>query len=461
MHVQAGQDPEAAARIVDSEFRLHGPTPWGIHAQDMQPDRIRDLQRRVRGTQQVEGRQQRFDGEMAVATGQAPAPQEGGQRVDMSLPVGAMEPTGGRYGPIVNGPTPNQRLIANMDAAREQRELERDQEVQVRGEMDDNVRAREAQRRAAMSPEERAQEDAAKGRDHSIQKHWQDYKRNQRKYENAGVDFGSYLAARGMSLNAAERQSYLMRVGDNHERQALAGARKETVAQRGMERVGSYHTKAEKALSNPDSTYQQRMAAYTTLGRLNPQMAEEYRNMAALETQRLVAEQSAAEAADLARFGKQPPAKEPEPSPQSITESVVKGLPHGASWDAAVEHVATQMPGDGPQQSAMAVNFLESLMWSQAAHGPGSFPPGSWMWAHMQDIVRPVGADGNRAPRPITLEQFNVAAARHGIQPPQARAIYEMVTAAPGAVPNTHAEVGEPEAEPAVVGAGPPAPGRG
>jgi hypothetical protein len=316
---------------------------------------------------------------------------------------------------------------------------------------EEQIAAKEKERRDAMDPAVREQMDSDRQRKLELNRLYQQYKKDILAHERDEVDFASYAKNNGFDgdFSPGEADRYVGRSNTDVEKAALGRQRQAVVMQNSMERAGNGHILPQRTLDNPDSTPNMRRAAYMTLSRVNPHMADEYLRLAELESGEINAKTQAQAAADLARFNN--PVK-PEPvqaDPTQVLDDVLAGAPDGANYDTIVTHAMASMPGETDEERlGNAQNYVQARVWDTAQRGP--LTEGSWMYGHMLGIIHPLAEDGRgRSEKPITFDQFRVLAAGHGVRPQQALAIYNHMTGK--GVPNNHAPVGAPDTDVAAV----------
>lgn len=464
--VNAGMDPTEAARIVDRRTEVSGPLPAGLWAQYNSPDAIRALKARVQEQKQREAKQDAFADEYNFVTG---APN-------------AKEPDSWSEGDgdMARAPTPGSSaaVLANREAAEAADWEARGTQMADRRKFDEQIRARELSRLEALPPEERELRDYRK----QVGLAWGKYKRDISNSQKAGQSFGDYLAERGLAPqmvpvvdqdgqpvldsngkpqmtpkqgHMAIANHYLKLEHGKFEQEKLREQRRERVRTVGMNRAGNGYLGPDEVLDDPTKSYEQRMAAYTKLARLNPARAEYYNNMAALETSRLAEREKAQAAKALKEFDKKPWPKEPTPdvNANEVVVDIMGSAPPGSSRHSIITATAARMPGEtAGEREAAAANAVDAHLWGTAASGV--LPENSWMRGHMQSLIYPADDKGTPSDKPITLQQFATIAAQNDIGPRAAKAIYQNIVtgAVPGEVPNNHAPVGVPDTDVAAAG---------
>jgi hypothetical protein len=443
--VAAGDDPETAARVVDRQTEVSGPMPAGLWQQNNSPERIRDLRRRIAEGRAADGRMDAFEQNYNAASGAPSAPSA--PRPQGGLMAGEIRVRGGRYDGVEHGPSPERWLREKREAEAAENWEQRGVEVDRWKKFDDQIEAKRQAAIEALPPEAKELLDFRK----SVGKAWGEYQRNFRGHQNQGTSFKQFLATRGLWLqadqpgHAAIADHYLMLEGNKFEQEQLREGRRERVRSVAMERAGNGAIAPHEVLDDPRSTHGQRMNAYTALIRVNPRMADEYRRMAELENNRLIAQDQAKAAADLKEFDKKPPPEDaPPPDDRAgATDRAIAGMPEGGDFDTVVTNLQTDanfMPHvkDADQRQAAATNYLQSRTWAEAQYGPLT----GWMrsWMRGQIYADPAGTPSDK---PMALDSFIAAANGRGVGEAQARAIYTDITSGP--VPNNHAEVGVPD----------------
>ena len=428
--VGAGWTPEEAARITASDERRNGPMSPERAAAMASPDSVRRLAERVREQRAAEARQEGFKTELFADTG-APGYGHDAGGNPIKLPPAAAAPSG--FGDTRHTSWMD-RVNSQRDAASARRDAEWDAAKPGRRAFEEQI---ESKRRAAfdaLPPEDRAQLD----RNKTVAQLFAKYSQKASTYARQGYTFAAFLENNGITFdrdNPADwhlLNHYAAKEGDVLQGDALRTSRQENVRQNAMDRSGNGHHGAQRILADPESTYEQQIAAYTTLGRVDRQNAPFYHAQARLLMEERAAAAESATAADLARFNKTPAPREPEPIPDraAATDAAIGRMPEGGNFDTVVTDLAPDMPGETPaERTAAATNYVESRVWAAATTGPLS----GWQRGKMRTWVESAKDE----------EEFVVFAGERGVQPPQARMIYRDITR--GDPPSTHSPVGTPE----------------
>ena len=441
--VNAGMDPAEARRISVRKEQVSGPMPAGLWAQYNSPEGIRDLKARIAGLKATEARQAAFEENYNLATGAPNKP---------TAPEASKGEEG--WGESREWAGPWGGVVAAREAAAAERWEQRGEQMADRRRFEEQIAAKEKERRDAMDPAVREQMDADRQRKLELNRLYQQYKKDILAHERDEVDFASYAKNNGFDgdFSPGEADRYVGRSNTDGEKADLRRQRQAVVMQNSMERAGNGHILPQRTLDNPDSTPNMRRAAYMTLSRVNPHMADEYLRLAALESGEINAKTEAQAAADLARFNNPPKPAPPVVDIPQVAVDVANAAPAGSDRHAVITATAAQMPGETPEEREVAAtSAVDSVMWNR--HASGDVEPGDWAYGPMMEMIYPL-KDGVPSDKPISEQQFvRLAMMKSRVAAEQARAIYQYMTTGtrPGDVPNNHAPVGAPDTDVAAV----------